>query len=363
MSSGRRIRHIAVKAGIDPDEALALLRAAGLPYSSPQDQVSRGRFNVVSGVLGLEVREEYLPTEAPPQPDPVPTNSPVQVPNGFSATSRKQAKGDRAATRPRPRPSIDMERVGRHVEDISYLTKQVVLDIHSELVKDFRDSNDPIEPPGLRDDGALLESALSRPRTSLGSAVKYPTIEMASAALLHSIVQDHPFCNGNKRTGIVALLVFLDLNGFVLTASQEELFEYVLKLASHNVVKTESTSTLSDSEALEASRWIQKNSRKLNKQEKCMPWRKLEPILLFYDCTVEQRHGNKLKIRRGSLTSISGARNSGAEIDQKDIARIRSDLELDEEHGIDSEIFYTRGGKIPEFINKYRQLLTKLARF
>ena len=360
MSSGRRIRHLAKKAGLDPHEALELIRAAGLPYDSPQNQVSRGRLNAVSAALGLEAPGKYQAPEALPQPDPELSISPPQVVNGSSAAA---PKGRKDPNRSQPRPRIDLETIGRPVQDISYLTKQVLLDIHWKLVEDFHGSNDPLEPPGLRDDGALLESALSRPRTSLGPVVKYPSIEMAAAALLHSIVQDHPFCNGNKRTGIVALLVFLDLNGFVLMASQEELFDYVLNLASHNVVKTRSTSMLSDSEALEASRWIQRNSRKLNKQEKCMPWRKLEPILSFYGCTVEQGQGNKLKIRRNSLTSISGARNSGAEIDQKDIAHIRSELELDEAHGIDSEIFYTRGEKIPDFINKYRQLLTKLAKF
>src|SRR5258708_1626270 len=75
----------------------------------------------------------------------------------------------------------------------------LVLVIHNQLVRDFAESGDPIDPPGIRDRGELLESALSRPQTSIGTTLKYPTIEMAAAALLHALVHNHPFHNGNKR--------------------------------------------------------------------------------------------------------------------------------------------------------------------
>ncbi len=96
-----------------------------------------------------------------------------------------------------------------HEREIRLLTTEDVLAIHQALVEDFARQSDPIDPPGVRSEH-LLASAVFRPQTANGSTLKYPTIEMAGAALLHALVHDHPFHNGNKRTALVSLLVFLD---------------------------------------------------------------------------------------------------------------------------------------------------------
>lgn len=77
---------------------------------------------------------------------------------------------------------------------------------------------------------------MSRPATSLGGQYKYSTIQSAGAALLHSLVQNHAFHNGNKRTALVALLVFLDRNNFVLDSNEDELFKWMLMVASHQLL-------------------------------------------------------------------------------------------------------------------------------
>ena len=61
------------------------------------------------------------------------------------------------------------------------MTEDEVMRIHFELVKDFADGPDPIEPSGVRTE-SLLASAVFRPQTSLGDVLKYPTVEMAAAA-------------------------------------------------------------------------------------------------------------------------------------------------------------------------------------
>lgn len=83
--------------------------------------------------------------------------------------------------------------------------------------------------PGLRD-GALLASALARPRQH---AAYDEAIDLLSLAALYtaSIVRNHPFVDGNKRTGFVLGVLFLELNGFAFTASQEDAANAVIALA------------------------------------------------------------------------------------------------------------------------------------
>lgn len=82
---------------------------------------------------------------------------------------------------------------------------------------------------GLRD-LALLQSALARPRQLLAYADK-PDIVDLSAAYTFGIVRNHPFIDGNKRTGFVIGILFLELNGVVFTASEEDAAQAVLQLA------------------------------------------------------------------------------------------------------------------------------------
>lgn len=82
---------------------------------------------------------------------------------------------------------------------------------------------------GLRDRG-LLESALARPRQHHAYAGKPDIVEMA-ALYTAGIVRDHPFVDGNKRTGFVIGILFLELHGFDFKASEEDATQAVLALA------------------------------------------------------------------------------------------------------------------------------------
>ncbi|MEJ2737139.1 MAG: type II toxin-antitoxin system death-on-curing family toxin [Anaerolineae bacterium] len=86
----------------------------------------------------------------------------------------------------------------------------------------------------LRDRG-LLESAAARPRASAFGTDAYPDLAAKAAALLHSLVLNHPFIDGNKRTAVLATLVFLDLNGYVVRWDQREALDFMLRLAQHQV--------------------------------------------------------------------------------------------------------------------------------
>jgi death-on-curing protein len=87
--------------------------------------------------------------------------------------------------------------------------------------------------PGLRDKG-LLQSALARPQQLRAYGDKPDLIQMA-AAYTAGIVRDHPFIDGNKRTGFVVGVLFLELNGYRFLASEEDAAQAVLSLAAGKV--------------------------------------------------------------------------------------------------------------------------------
>jgi death on curing protein len=91
---------------------------------------------------------------------------------------------------------------------------------------------------GVRDPG-LLESALAQPQATFGGTfLHHDLFEMAAAYLFH-IVQNHPFLDGNKRAGAVAALVFLDLNGIEVDASEGSLYDLTMTVATGKAGKPE----------------------------------------------------------------------------------------------------------------------------
>lgn len=86
---------------------------------------------------------------------------------------------------------------------------------------------------GLRD-GGLLQSALARPQQHFAYAESADLIDMATAYTA-GIVRNYPFVDGNKRTGFVVGIMFLELNGYRFTASEEDAAQAVLELAAGNL--------------------------------------------------------------------------------------------------------------------------------
>ena len=95
----------------------------------------------------------------------------------------------------------------------------------------------------VRDRG-LLESAVARPRASAFGRDAYPDLLSKAAALLHSLTLNHAFVDGNKRTAVLATLVFLDLNGYIICWDQREALDFILRLAERQVDLDEITDFL-----------------------------------------------------------------------------------------------------------------------
>ncbi|MFN2421328.1 MAG: type II toxin-antitoxin system death-on-curing family toxin [Gemmatimonadota bacterium] len=122
------------------------------------------------------------------------------------------------------------------------LTTAQVLFLHARLVEETGGSH------GVRDLG-LVQSAVARPLASFGGEDLYPSLIDKAAALLESLIGNHPFIDGNKRTGVAAAGLFLDRNGRRLTATNEELEAFAVAVAEGRV-------SLDESEA-----WLESHSR------------------------------------------------------------------------------------------------------
>ncbi|MBI5546668.1 MAG: type II toxin-antitoxin system death-on-curing family toxin [Deltaproteobacteria bacterium] len=112
----------------------------------------------------------------------------------------------------------------------AFLTLEDVLHIHGEQLRSYGGAD------GIRDRG-LLESALAAPEASFGGNYLHGDIfEMAAAYAFH-IAQNQPFIDGNKRTGLVAALVFLDLNDIAVQDPGSRLYEAMIALAERRLDK------------------------------------------------------------------------------------------------------------------------------
>ena len=122
-----------------------------------------------------------------------------------------------------------------------YLTAEQVLFIHYRLLYETGGEH------GVRDLG-MLESASTRPQATVAKQELYPDNFEKAAALMQSLINNHPFVDGNKRTGIACAVLFLKQNGISFSAKNTELEKFSLRAAS------------SKSGRSEIAKWLKKHS-------------------------------------------------------------------------------------------------------
>lgn len=110
------------------------------------------------------------------------------------------------------------------------LNKHQILLLHSALIAESGGTD------GIRDEN-LLDSAINAPFQTFAGQDLYPTILEKAACLGSSLIQNHPFFDGNKRIGTHAMMVFLDINGISLTYEDEDLLSTILLIASGHLSK------------------------------------------------------------------------------------------------------------------------------
>ncbi len=101
-------------------------------------------------------------------------------------------------------------------------------------------------------DLGLLDSALARPRTSLFGEDAYPSLSLKAAALMHSVIKNHPMVDGNKRASWLLVNAFLYINGYLFEASTEEGLELTLGVATDKL-NLEDAATFIDVRLVESS--------------------------------------------------------------------------------------------------------------
>ncbi len=113
-----------------------------------------------------------------------------------------------------------------------FLTLDDILESHLNQIDTYGGSH------GIRDIG-LLESAIAQPEACFGGQYLHADIFEMAAAYLYHLVMNHPFVDGNKRVGLEAALIFLEINNENFNASDQELVDLVLKTTAGQVGKRE----------------------------------------------------------------------------------------------------------------------------
>lgn len=111
---------------------------------------------------------------------------------------------------------------------LSFLTTAQVLFIHDRMVKRFGGSH------GIRDMG-LIESAVARPQASFDGQYLYKSVFDKTAALLQSLLKNHAFVDGNKRTALTSAGVFLKKNNYKLINNHKEEVEFAIRVDNGNL--------------------------------------------------------------------------------------------------------------------------------
>jgi death-on-curing protein len=111
-----------------------------------------------------------------------------------------------------------------------FLSLVEVLEFHDDLLRSFGGK------PGIRD-LALLESAVAMPQSGSGKKYFHEFPFGMAAAYAYHMAQNHPFVDGNKRTALVASLVFLEINGYAVMGGEDELEAATWEVASGNIDK------------------------------------------------------------------------------------------------------------------------------
>jgi death-on-curing protein len=120
---------------------------------------------------------------------------------------------------------------------VRYLTLSEVLEVHRRVMAQSGGAE------GLMHLSAL-ESALAQPQMTFGGEELYPTLVDKAAAFGYALIKNHPFLDGNKRTGHAAMEVFLVLNGYEIRATVDEQEHVILAVAASEIDREEFTTWL-----------------------------------------------------------------------------------------------------------------------
>ncbi|MBS3959871.1 MAG: type II toxin-antitoxin system death-on-curing family toxin [Xanthomonadaceae bacterium] len=245
--------------------------------------------------------------------------------------------------------------------DIKRMTMDEVLQVRRRMAElsiatqDAFGRTEPLAPD-------KLASAVFRQETGSAGVFKYSTVHECGATLFYGIAMSHSFENGNKRTALVSLLVFLDQNKVLLVnTSEDDLYELARSVAAHEIEVKAGEARNSDSEVRAVAEWLRARCRPRVLGDRNMEFKELAHLLETLGCTLEDPDANFIKIRRGQYMVKTGYPKKNFEIAVNEVKRIRRQLHLDEVHGVDSAGFYELEAQVDKIVNNYRNLMKRLA--
>lgn len=243
-----------------------------------------------------------------------------------------------------------------NIEQIKY--------IHEFLVIYFHDKEDPVSPPGIKNEG-ILESSVQRPFMSVGGQDAYKGVFNKGAALFHSLINNHCFHNGNKRAALLSTLSYLGENGYWVTIpSDEDMFEFTRKSAAHELCESR------QDELSFISSWFKSNSRRRSNGENMLKIHELREILygFGYEFGNDSNNGRYFELVKNNrvVTKILKKGAKGKEdYDKQYIQRLRKTLKLTAAYGVDSYSFYGERGfslKLGGFMSMRHKVMRELAK-
>ena len=118
------------------------------------------------------------------------------------------------------------------MKNINFIPKNIILYFHQKLIETYGGTT------GIRDE-KLLDSALEQPKATYQGKYLHDNIYKMAAAYGYHLCNNHPFIDGNKRIALVAMDVFLQINGFEISTSEKNAYKIIIKLSKSELTKNE----------------------------------------------------------------------------------------------------------------------------
>lgn len=261
------------------------------------------------------------------------------------------------------------------------LSVRDVLAAHFLIADFFYKSGEGIGGVGPRDEN-LLMSTVDRQIVGSADQFKWNTPYEISATLLFGIVRNHPFHDANKRTGLVSCANLLLRSNIALTLNEDELVRFTEDVASHDLNRYPTYRDLvrepiQDPEIVFIARYLRKNSRVLSKTKHSITFRELGATLRRYGFDLADPKGNTIDVvytgrgpfendiwkgwETGHRICNIGFPGHSKQVSIGDVKRIRKELCLLPEFGVDSDAFFQDADLLTNLISSYEGALRRLA--
>lgn len=255
-----------------------------------------------------------------------------------------------------------------------------VLRAHFLIVDYFYSKGAGLGGVGPKDPG-LLHSAVYRQFVSFDGVDKWITSFERAATLLFGIINDHPFHDANKRTGLLVLLLFLHKMNRVPTIGQQDLEDFAVEISDHRLSKYPRYRQLRrkhpDPEVMFISDFLKRRSRNLDRRYYTITYRELDRRLRDFGYSLQNPSRNHIDVVRveerrklfgfGAKERVNvriaqiGFPGWKSQVGQGAISTIRREARLTAEHGFDSQSFYQGADPVQSLIAEYAGPLERLA--